>query len=676
MEAKTEMTRINDRELSTLAFHARVLAEAGDPVNPLLERANYLGIAASGLQEFICVRLGSMTARLRRGDAVRPSGMTVSQTLKEAWKRTDILTMQLDRILHEQIMPELSAGGVHIAQPEDVTPVQMASLSSLFHRDLMPALSPVFPDEEGNLPPLSSAQLCLAVLLAGKETGQEELAVIELPSSLPGLVPLVGNERWLMTEDAVRLNLHLVFGDRKIESCSAFKVLRASHAACKSGETDVRLAVKDCMARREKGKILRVVCAPDMPGMMEEKLCAALKVERSLAVRRGYVLDPARVIRALPGKADWEYPRYQGAEEEALCGSDLFAALRERDRLLCHPYDSFRPVIALLEQAATDWDVYAVKMTLYRVSEKSPVVEALAKAAARGVQVDVCVEPRARMDEERNLKLIDYLEFAGCKVHTGLPGVKVHGKAMLIERMERGKPRLYAHLGTGNYNEKTAAKYTDVGLLTADEAVCADAARFFAFLAGEREQPDLQELTAAPQGMRQELVRLIRREMEKAVRGEKCGVRCLLNALTDVEMIGCLTEAARCGVPVDLTVRGACCLAAGVPLETAGVTVRSVVGRYLEHTRAFAFGAEGQEEVYFSSADWMKRSLNRRVELLVPVREPSCRRKLLYLMAAHCREDVRCHLLQGGEYRAHTGDQTTDVQQLLMKAATSRWADA
>ena len=289
------------------------------------------------------------------------------------------------------------------------------------------------------------------------------------------------------------------------------------------------------------------------------------------------------------------------------------------------------------------------------------------------------MEPRARLDEERNLRLMDALEKAGCRVLTGLPGVKVHGKALLMIRSEDGVNRRYAHLGTGNYNEVTAGRYTDFGLLTADETVCGDVERFFACLAGERPQPDLQELTAAPQGMRQELLRLIRREMDKASRGEKCGIACLLNALTDVELIDALMEASRAGVPVDLTVRGACCLTAGIPGETDRITVRSVVGRFLEHGRAFAFGGEGEEEVFFSSADWMKRSLNKRMELLVPVREDECRRKLLRCMKARRAPDIRAWLSCMDEYtaaRCPEGETLHDVQQLLMEQASSGWTEA
>lgn len=676
------MARMMDRELGTLAFHARVLEEAQNPMNPLLEQANFVGIAASGLQEFITSRLGSLTARLRKGDAMRPSGLMISQVLQEAWKRTDVLMMRMDRILHERILPGLAREGVRLVQPEDVTPVQMAALSSLFYRDMMPHLSPMPVGGDTPLPPLPSNEVCLAVALAGQEAGEDDLVIVRLTPTLPCLVPLVGKETLLlMVEDAVRLNLHLVFAGRTIVSCHPFRVLRDSHAACRADDQDVRHAVQACLEKRRQGRILRVVCAPDMPGMMEEKLCEALQVDRSLAVRRGYVMNPAGVMKALcdlPGLEQLRYKPWEGVAEPELM-ADPFAAIRERDRLLCHPYDSFAPLLQLLERAAEDRDVMSIRMTLYRVSEDSAVVAALEKAAARGVKVTVCVEPRARLDEERNLRLMDALEKAGCRVLTGLPGVKVHGKALLITRSEDGVNRRYAHLGTGNYNEVTAGRYTDFGLLTADETVCGDVERFFACLAGERPQPDLQELTAAPQGMRQELLRLIRREMDKASRGEACGIACLLNALTDVELIDALTEAARSGVPVDLTVRGACCLTAGIPGETDRITVRSVVGRFLEHGRAFAFGGEGEEEVFFSSADWMKRSLNKRMELLVPVREEGCRKKLLQCMKARRAPGIRAWLSCMDEYtaaRCPEGEQLKDVQQLLMERASSGWTEA
>ncbi|MGN0779646.1 MAG: polyphosphate kinase 1 [Aristaeellaceae bacterium] len=674
------MARMMDRELGALAFHARVLEEAQNPRNPLLERANFLGIAASGLQELITSRLGSLTARLRKGDAMRPSGLTTSEVLREAWKRTDMLMMRMDRVLHEQILPEMTREGVRLVQPEDVTPLQMAALSALFHRDMMPHLTTLPVSGKEPLPPLPSNEVCLAVELAGQDKGEDELVIVRLPPTLPSLTPLVGKGTLLlMVEDAVRLNLHLVFAGRRILNCYPFRVLRDSHAACRADDPDVRHAVQVCLEKRRQGRILRMVCAPDMPGMMEEKLCEALRVDRSLAVRRGYVMNPAGVMRALcelPGLEHLRYQPYQGWVEPDLTG-DMFAALREKDYLLCHPYDSFAPLLSLLEQAAMDRDVVGIQITLYRVSEDSAVVAALEKAAARGIRVTACVEPRARLDEERNLHLMDVLERAGCRVLTGLPGVKVHGKALLITRSEGSGFRRYAHLGTGNYHEDTAARYTDFGLLTTDEAICEDVARFFACLAGERPQPDLEQLTAAPQGMREELLRLIRREMDKASQGKPCGIACMLNALTDVGLIETLTEASRMGVPIDLTVRGACCLMAGIPGETDKITVRSVLGRFLEHGRAFAFGGEGEEEVFFSSADWMKRSLNKRMELLVPVRDADCRAKLLACMKARRTPDIRAWLACMDEYTAarcpEGAAMLDDVQQLLMARASNGW---
>lgn len=670
------MASMQDRELSTLMFHGRVLAQAEDPRTPLMERANFLGIAAKGLQEFICVRLGSMTAKQRKGggEDMRPSGLTVDQTLEAAWKQADRLMMRIDRVLHEQLLPQFHQQGVRIVQGDDVKPVQMAALSSLFTRDIMPGLEPVVLDAEGNVPLLPSGQLNLAVLLEDEEGHGETMAIVQLPETLPGLIQLAGRGQWLTVEEAVKLNLHLVFGDCKIRECHAFKVLRAEHTACKSSETDVRRAVRDCLDKRSRGRILRVVCAPGMPGLMEEKLCSVLKVDRSIAVRRGFVLDHARVMRALmalPGMDALRYQPYTPCRAPEWSG-DVFAAIREKDRLLCHPYDSFDPVAELLEAAGNDRDVMRIHMTLYRVSRDSRILAALMKAAERGVQVHVCVEPRARMDEARNLQLIDLLEKAGCRVYTGLGGVKVHGKALLIVRSEDGQLRRYVHLGTGNYNETTARQYTDFGLLTADDAVGEDAERFFDCLEGRREQPDLQTLTASPQGMRQELLRLIRREMEKASRGEGCGIVCMLNALTDVEMIGALAEAARCGVPVDLTVRGACCL---IPDAGEKIALRSVVGRYLEHGRAFAFGAKGQEELFISSADWMKRSLNRRLELLIPVKDPECAQKLLRCMQVRREAGMRVWQFQGGEYVPPEED-AADVHQRLMQAATDGWVNA
>lgn len=665
------MARMMDRELSALAFHARVLAEATAPENPLMERANFLGIAASGLEEFITVRLGSLAAKLRKVGDGRPSGERASQTLEEAWNRVNQLTVQLDKILHEEILPPLEREGIFLVAPENVTEAQQSALAQRLADD-MPPLAPM---TEGRLP--DSGRTCLLVEQTGVEPGSSELSVVELPPSLPALIPLEG-KGLLLAEDAVKMNLQAVFPEREIKACHAFRVLRDAHASCKEKEPDLRKAVRKCLKKRAKGRVLRIICAPDMPDHLRARLCGLLDADESAAVTGGAVLNPAAVMREITGMEGRDYMRYQpfAPHRDALLTGDLFAAVRAQDHLLCHPYDSFQPVIDLMGQAAADPDVTAISMTLYRVSEQSPMVAALMQAAQRGAAVTVCVEPRARMDEARNLRLMDMLEAAGCRVVAGMPGAKVHGKALLIERSEGGSVRRYAHFGTGNYNEVTAARYTDFGLLTADDTLCADVARFFDSLTAQSKQPELQELTASPDGMRQELLRLIRREMDKAKRGESCGIACLLNALTDRELIGALNDAARCGVPVDLTVRGACRL---MPEADSGIRVRSIVGRYLEHGRAFAFGGEGAEEVYFSSADWMKRSLDRRMELLVPVKDPRCRRKLLYCMGLRREADIRCWRLEVDDYtaaRCCPGGRLVDVQQRQMMEASSGWSRA
>lgn len=670
------MSLMMDRELGTLAFHARVLDEARNPANPLLEQARFLGIAYSGLQEFITVRLGALSARLRKENPVRPSGMTLSETLEEAWKRIDQLTMQMEEILHEHILPALAQEGIRLVKPEAVTPVQMAALSGVFHRDVMPAVQTLPLAEARSLP---GGDVCMALELLPQEDEAAEMMLLRLDGETPALIPLIGEgTQLIMAGDALRQNLHQMFGGRAVGEARLFRLIRDAHAACDPDDPDPRHAVKTCLEKRARGKILRMICSPDMPDSMEEKLCKALKIDKTQVVRRGDVLNPARIMQALVNLEGFEhlkFPPCEGARDPQLQG-DLFAALRTRDFLLCHPYDSFGPLVDLLRQAAEDRDVQSVHMTLYRVSRDSAIVQALTQAARRGVKVTVCVEPRARLDEERNLQLMDTLEKAGCEVIAGPTGVKVHGKVLLITREEDGEPRRYTHLGTGNYNEATACRYTDFGLMTADRAIGQDAAAFFAYLSGEAETLELEELTASPKGMRQELMRLIRREMEKASRRQPCGIACLLNALTDVELIDALKDAARCGVKVDLTVRGACCLRAGVPGETENVTVRSIVGRYLEHGRAFAFGGKGEETVLISSADWMKRSINRRIELLIPVRDEACRRKLLTVMGLRREENVHAWLAHMDEYTAARccgAEAVKDVQERLMTLAAQGW---
>ncbi len=665
------MAAMADRELETLAFHARVLAEALREDTPLLERCNFLGIAMTGLEEWITVRLGGLTARLRKEDKLRPSGMKTSQVLREAGQRADGLLRAADQALYTVLLPLLAKAGIRLARPDAVTPVQMAALSALFHRDMLPRLS-ILPLEAGM--PLNAGTICLAVRLADDGSGADNEAVVAL-TGLPPLVPLAGGENLLLpVEDAVALNLRSLFPERTIERCWPFRVLRDGHAVSREDDADIRHAVRTAIEKRRQGRVLRLMCHPDLPGDIESRLCAALGTEPTRLIRRGHLTDPGRVMKAVAALPGWDGARYAPFEPrvpENLRG-DLFAALRERDALLCHPFDSFEPVVRLLEEAARDRRTQAILMTLYRTGEPSRIADALMEAARHGVRVNVWVEPRARMDEERNLLLMDTLAAVGCRVWSGPPGVKVHGKALLVERLEDGVLRQYAHLGTGNYHEETARHYTDFGLLTARPELTADAARFFQYLRGERAQPDLQAMTASPQGMRQELLRLIRLEMSKAEKGDPCGIACMMNALTDPELIRALTDAGRHGVPVDLTVRGACCLIPGLPGETENITVRSVVGRFLEHGRVLAFGGEGEESVFLSSADWMKRSMEQRVELLIPLADERARAAALHQLRCRQADTAGAWISRRGVYRppAVDGPEKRGAQEALLAQAT------
>ncbi len=667
------MAAVADRELETLAFHARVLAQALREDTPLLERCNFLGIALAGLEEWIAVRLGGLTARLRKEDKLRASGMRTSQVLREAAQRADMLLREADQALYTVLLPLLAKAGVHLARPDAVTPVQMAALSALFHRDMLPHLS-ILPLEAGLS--LSAGAVSLAVRLADDGSGADDEAVVAL-ADLPPLVPLAGGETMLLpVEDAVALNLRCLFPGRQVERCWPFRVLRDSHAVSKEDDPDVRHAVRTAMEKRRQGRVLRVMAHPELPGDIESRLCAALGIEPMRLVRRGYLAAPGRVMKAVAALPGWDSARYAPFAPRLLepLQGDLFALLEQRDALLCHPFDSFEPVVRLAEAAARDRRTQAILMTLYRTGEPSRVAAALMEAARHGVRVHVWVEPRARMDEERNLRLMDSLAAAGCRVWNGPPGLKVHGKALLVELLEDGVLRRYAHLGTGNYHEETARHYTDFSLLTARPELTDDAARFFQYLRGERERPDLRVLTASPQGMRQELLRLIRLEMGKAEQGRPCGIACMMNALTDPELIQALTDAGRRGVPVDLTVRGACCLIPGLPAETENITVRSVVGRFLEHGRVLAFGGEGQESVFLSSADWMKRSMEQRVELLIPLTDGPARDAALHHLRCRQTDTAGAWINRRGVYNppCAVGSLKCGAQEVLLAEATSQ----
>lgn len=620
------MDNMTPRDLSALHFHARVLEEAAREANPLLERANFLAIVSAGMEEFQRVRL----PRLKGSLAAR------------AQERLDGIASRLDE-LYGQVIRLLAEKHICVMEADRLTEADLLWLRQTFVKTILPGLKET-PAEE-----LPGSVTLLAVKPVHGSLRFYTAA------SLPGLLRLPGDGavRLIPLETAVRLHVTALMEDA--EDAAAFRLLRDEHFTADEGAENIGAATEACMIQRRHGRVMRVMTGPDMDAALADRLGHALGVKAGEIHRDTHIFHPGGVMRALAdlsGQNELHYLPHGYVADAPLMADDLFAAIREKDRLLIHPENSLAPVICLVEMAARDAETQAICMTLYRIKTGSALAAALITAAENGKQVTVLVETRARFDEENNLGLARRLMEAGCRVLSGPAGWKVHGKALLITRNEGGSIRRYTHLGTGNYHEGTARQYTDFGLLTADDEIGRDAENFFAYLTGNSDSPDMTALTASPWGLRAELIRMLRREMAHAKAGRPCGVEAKVNALTDKTLIAALYAASRAGVSVDLTVRGACGLQPGIPGLSENITVRSVVGRYLEHGRLVRFINGGRAETYISSADWMKRSLDRRVELLTPIRDQAAAAVLEHWLRRQQQDDDHAWYLHVADYTA------------------------
>lgn len=602
---------LTHRDVSALSFYKRVLGEAEREDNPLMERARFIQIVSAGLEEFQRVRLPRLKGEVR----------------KRALGKLDALESAVDAAAGG-LAAKLAAEKVFLRTVDDLSEDDRQWLQTYFENTIRPGMRKMEPAE------LSSGELALV------QWEQDSMTLWKLPEKLPRLILIKGQTtQFVPVEQAAAYAMGVW----------PLRILRDEHHRCDVKSADICAGVKACLDKRRHGDVVRILVDQNMDDEEAERIVQLMDAEHAAIRRAEGVFHPGGVMAemaSLPGLGALHYtpfcPRNEGAR-------DMLQALREKDRLLIHPYDSFEDVVRLLEQAAEDPSVETIAMTLYRVSGNARIPAALMQAAKGGKRVTVLIEVRARGDEEQNLRLVDEMRQSGCKVLTGLPGCKVHAKALLISRREDGEVRRYAHLGTGNYNERTARQYTDIGLMTADRELTGDVACFFETLEAPKEAREMHILTASPEGMRAELLRLIRRETSHAAMGRPCGMTLKLNALTDKTLIAALQEAGKGGVSVRLIVRGACRLQ---PEEGGNVTVRSLVGRFLEHGRAFRFVNGGEEEVYISSADWMPRSLDGRVELMTPIRDKDAAEKLKHYLEGQWEDTALIWNLTVDDYTA------------------------
>jgi polyphosphate kinase len=669
-----------NRELSWLAFNERVLEEAADTSNPLLERVKFAAITASNLDEFFMVRVAGLKESIdEHSSAPDLCGMTPQEQFAAVVARAHQFVDRLYHLAVEDLLPALNSHGIRILRVDDLPEDRRASLAPFFRESVLPVLTPLAIDVLRPFPRLSSLSLNLAVLLeATSEDSPHRLAVVQVPPGLQRLVQVgdAGAASFVLLEDLIRLHLSQLFQGQRILETSAIRLSRDAELEFddEGGRTQLELVERE-LRRRRLSDVVRLEVEARASLELVQLLCEQVEVTQDdvYAVPGPLDLRVLMQLLELPGYAELRDPPLQPVNPVEGAHSDMFAAIDERDILLHHPYESYDPVVALLAQAAEDPDVLAIKQTLYRASPSSAIIASLQRAAERNKQVTVVVELTARFDEERNIRWARALEEAGAHVIYGIRGYKVHAKiCQIVKRTPYGLKR-YVHLGTGNYNERTARVYTDFGLLTTSPAIAEDASAFFSALTGYSDPPRLKKLTMAPTGLRDRFLRLINRERRRAEAGLPAEIMAKMNSLIDEEIIQALYAASRAGVVVRLNVRGICALRPGVRGHSETIEVVSVVDRFLEHARIYWFLNGGEEEIYLASADWMTRNFDKRIELLFPVERPEHKAKVLHVLRAMFKDNVKARqLMADGTYRRRVrakGEDVYRVQQVLPEEA-------
>lgn len=646
-----------NRELSWLKFNLRVLKEAMVKDTPLLERLKFIAISASNLDEFFMVRVAGLWSNFDSGVEKRDaSGMSVHEQL-----------VAISQAAHEQVrtqtkslialMAEMDAVKLHFRRVKDLSELGKDWLEEYYREVVFPVLTPMAVDASRPFPFLANKTLNLAVELI-KADGEHSMGLIQVPSVLDRIVEVEpeGKRTFVFLEDIIASHCHDLFKGCHILDMVSFRVTRDSDLDLEEDDSvDLMKEVEESLRKRKRGAAVRLEIFKTNNNRIKRFLEENLDVTEMEVYEINGPLDPTCFFKFIGMKGMWPWlyePFVPQRPLELPDDSDLFAAIRENDILLHHPYESFDPVVKLVSDAADDPQVLAIKQTLYRVSGNSPIVAALARAAENGKQVTVLVELKARFDEENNILWARRLEKAGCHVIYGLVGLKTHAKIILIVRKEDNGIKRYLHLGTGNYNDSTAKLYTDLGLMTANDEFGSDASAFFNLLSGYSEPPVWNKLVMAPLGLREKIYALIDNEIAMVRSGREGHIIAKMNSLIDQPVIQKLYEASAAGVHIDLIVRGICGLRTGIEGISDNITVRSIVGRQLEHSRIFWFANGGEEQLYLSSADWMPRNLNDRVELFFPVETEEHIRRIKALLDLYLRDNVGAHMMQSnGTYR-------------------------
>ncbi|MCE1173686.1 MAG: RNA degradosome polyphosphate kinase [Propionibacteriales bacterium] len=679
--------RYNDRELSWLAFNERVLDLARDAKRvPLLERARFLAIFCSNLDEFFMVRVAGLKRRMAAGVAVPSnSGMMPRELLDAILTRSRELVDEATRVFAEEIRPELASNGIALVAWNELTDDERARMTELFENRIFPVLTPLAVDPSHPFPYISGLSVNLAVLVMNPSTGARQFARVKVPTILSRFVAL-GNDRFIPLEEVIAPHLGLLFSGMQVVAHSTFRVTRNEDVEVEEDDAENLLfALEKELLRRTTGRPpVRLEVESDIDESMLELLASELDIDQGEVFKLPRPLD----LRGLFSLADLDrdslkYPSFlpkthpELAKVETAQPADMFAALKSRDVLLQHPYDSFATSVQrFIEQAAADPAVLAIKQTLYRTSGDSPIIDALIEASRAGKQVLALVEIKARFDEQANIAWARKLEKAGCHVVYGVLGLKTHCKLSMVVREEPAGLRRYCHIGTGNYNPKTARMYEDMGLLTSNAVITEDVAKLFNHLSGMSQETGYRRLLVAPHSVRRGLISAINREIINHREGLPAGIRIKVNSIVDEATTDALYRASQAGVPVDLWVRGICSVRPGVPGLSENIRVRSILGRFLEHSRLYWFANGGHAQVGIGSADLMHRNLDRRVEVIVGLANPNHIAQIEHLFDLAFADTTASWWLDGEEWSQHTigadGEPLTDLQEHLISQMGQR----
>jgi len=677
-----------NRELSWLAFNARVLELAEDSRVPLLERLKFCAIYSSNLDEFFMVRVAGLHDMVDAGvEKPREDGRSPQATLDEIARTVREQTARLTRVLEDELRPALAGHGIRVVGCAEVPEEHRDALRERFRRQILPVLTPLAVGLGRPFPYISNLSLSLGVLVRDPITQQEVFARVKVPKEmLPRFVPLGDGQTFVPLEDLIAHNLDALFPEMEIVATGVFRVTRDGDFTVDDEADDLLRAVEDELRRRRFGEVVRLEVGKGMDPVMRDQLIRALRVEEADTYDVDGLIDLQDLsdVARVPGFPELRYPGWTSVTQLRLHGGpgqepDVMGAMRRSDILVHHPYDSFTTSVErFVEQAVNDPNVLAIKMTVYRTSDDSPLVPALIRASERGKQAVCLVELKARFDERANIGWARALEEAGVHVVYGLPSLKTHAKCLLVVRREGDGVCHYVHVGTGNYNKQTARLYTDFGLFTCDEEIGADVATMFNTLTGFGRPQSYRRALVAPAHLRDGIIREIEQTVEAHKEGRRARIAMKMNSLVDKRCIAALYRASQAGVPVDVNVRGICCLRPGVPGVSETIRVVSVVGRFLEHSRIYAFERDEETVVLIGSADLMPRNLDTRVELVAPVGDPEAREDVLGVLERSLADDANAwDLGPDGEWTRRTpGSEPRSSQDELMALHAARAADA